>query len=87
MPKSAMIRARVEPKLKSDVEKLFKKLGISSSQAIGMFYSQVKLRKGLPFDVRIPNETTVKTFEQSDKGINVKTFKSEKELFKDLEIT
>lgn len=84
MAKSEMIRARIEPGLKHDVDKILKKLGMSVSQAIGLFYVQVKLKKGLPFDVKIPNKTTRKTFENTDKGKGIKTFKSKEELFKDI---
>ncbi len=60
MPKSAMVRARVEPKLKRDAEGLFERLGLSTTQAITLFYRQVALRQGLPFDVVIPSVTTRK---------------------------
>ena len=53
MPKTAMIRARTEPELKSDVEEIFKELGLSATEAINLFYRQVRLKKGLPFDVKI----------------------------------
>ena len=37
--KTATIRARTEPSLKADAERVFRKLGISSSEAINLFYS------------------------------------------------
>ena len=64
--KSAMIRARVDPALKTEVESILSQLGLSSSEAINLFYHQVKLNKGLPFTVRIPNKTTVRTFKNTD---------------------
>jgi DNA-damage-inducible protein J len=66
--KTATIRARTEPGLKADAERVFRKLGISSSEAINLFYSQVRLRKGLPFPVEIPNAVTRQTFEKTDRG-------------------
>ncbi len=71
MAKSAMIRARIEPHLKSDVERIFQTLGLSTTEAINLFYRQVKLRKGLPFEVKIPNETTLQTFKDTDAGKNI----------------
>lgn len=68
MAKTAMIRARTEPNLKEEVEKILKKLGMTSTDAINLFYRQVKLRKGLPFDVKIPNKTTLETFRKTDEG-------------------
>lgn len=58
MAKTAMVQARIEPELKSEVEKIFHTLGMNTTYAISIFFRQVKLAKGIPFDVRIPNEET-----------------------------
>ncbi len=71
MAKTATIRARIEPELKKDVENLFKQLGISTTEAISIFYRQVKLRKGLPFNVVIPNKTTESVFKDTDANKNL----------------
>jgi DNA-damage-inducible protein J len=71
MNKSAMIRARVDPQLKDEVEDLFAQLGLSTTEAITLFYQQVKLNRGLPFDVRIPNAVTQRTFAETDAGENI----------------
>jgi DNA-damage-inducible protein J len=71
MNKSAMIRARVDPQLKDEVEDLFAQLGLSTTEAITLFYRQVKLNRGLPFDVRIPNAVTQRTFAETDAGENI----------------
>ena len=65
MAKTEMIRARVEPELKREAEDLFSTLGLSTTEAITLFYKQVTLHKGLPFAVRIPNEETVEALEQA----------------------
>ena len=54
MLKSAMIRARIEPDLKTKAEKLLMRLGINPTEAITLFYHQVLLQRGLPFDVTLP---------------------------------
>ena len=71
MTKTSTVRARIEPNLKTDVENLFKKLGLSTTEAINLFYRQVKLRNGLPFSVVIPNKTTEKVFKDTDAGRNL----------------
>ena len=86
MNKSAMVRARVEEKLKSDVGKIFEKLGLSTTEAITLFYKQIKLRKGLPFSVKIPNKTTKQIFTETDKKKNLIKTKNSKNLFDNLEI-
>ena len=65
MAKTEMIRARVEPELKREAEDLFSALGLSTTEAITLFYRQVTLHQGLPFAVRIPNEETVEALEQA----------------------
>ena len=71
MPKTATVRARIEPLLKEDVEKLFKKMGLTTTEAINLFYRQVKLRNGLPFSVVIPSKTTEKVFKDTDAKRNL----------------
>ena len=55
MAKTEMIRARVEPELKSQAEEVFSDLGLSPTAAITLFYRQVTLHHGLPFAVKVPN--------------------------------
>lgn len=71
MAKTSTVRARIEPLLKEDVEKLFKKMGLTTTEAINLFYRQVKLRKGLPFSVVIPNKKTEKVFKDTDAKRNL----------------
>lgn len=81
-----MIRARVEPDLKREVERIFKELGLTSTEAISLFFHQVKLWKGLPFEVRIPNKTTLKTFRDTDAGKNVVYCEDAEDMFSKLGI-
>ena len=68
MSKTAMVRARVEPDLKEHAEAIFHKLGLNATQAITMFYKQVEMRSGLPFEVAILNDQTEKTLKSTDAG-------------------
>lgn len=58
MSKTEMIRARIEPVVKEQAEKVFSALGLSPTQAISMFYRQSILHQGIPFSVRLPNAET-----------------------------
>ena len=53
-----MIRARVEPELKGRAEAMLEKLGLTATSAITLFYRQIIERRGLPFELRLPNATT-----------------------------
>lgn len=57
MTKSATIRARVNAHLKEEAEAILEALGISTTQALTIFYQQICLNKGIPFPVRLPEET------------------------------
>ena len=68
MTKSQMIRARVEPELKQEAETVFSRRGLSTTQAITLFYKQVTLQQGLPFAVKIPNAETRKALQDAHDG-------------------
>jgi len=71
MGKTSMITARVDPKLKRETEKVLKDLGLTTSQAITLFFNQVRLRKALPFAVAIPNTETAKAIEDALAGVDL----------------
>ena len=54
MAKSANLYARIEPDLKEQAENILAALGIPASNAITMFYKQIILQNGLPFEVKLP---------------------------------
>jgi DNA-damage-inducible protein J len=85
MAKTAMITTRVEPELKTDAEKVLKALGISTTEAINLFLSQVRLRKGLPFDVKIPNKITLKAMKDAEEGHNLSSYDSVDDFFEKMQ--
>lgn len=54
MAKSANLYARIEPELKERAETILSALGIPASNAITMFYKQIILNNGLPFELKLP---------------------------------
>jgi DNA-damage-inducible protein J len=86
MSKTATVRARLEPELKDQAERVFRRLGLNATQAITLFYRQVELRDGLPFEVVIPTGLTRKTFERTDAGHDVILCKDADDLFEKLGI-
>jgi DNA-damage-inducible protein J len=84
MSKTATIRARIEPGLKTEVENILADLGLTASETVHLLYRQIKLQRGLPFDVRIPNALTARTLNASKAGRGVKRFGGKKELYTDL---
>ena len=74
MAKTEQINVRMESKVKA--EAVFAQLGMTPSQAIIMFYRQVSLQQGLPFEVRIPNAETVEAMRELDEGQNLRSYES-----------
>ena len=64
--KSANLYARIEPDVKENAESILSTLGISASSAINMFYKQIILQRGLPFEVKIPYDRPVDISTLSD---------------------
>lgn len=54
MAKTANLYVRIDPELKERAESILSSLGISPSSAITMFYRQVVLHNGLPFEIKLP---------------------------------
>lgn len=68
--KSANLYARIEPEVKEQAEGILSALGIPASNAINMFYKQIILQKGLPFEVKIPSARPIDMSALSEKQMN-----------------
>lgn len=83
--KSAAIHSRIEPEIKEKAEKILSRLGVSPTEAIRMFYTQITLRNGLPFDLIIPNKETEAALRASRDGRELERFETVEELFESWE--
>lgn len=68
--KSANLYARIEPEVKEQAEEILSALGIPASNAINMFYKQIILQRGLPFEVKIPSARPLDMSVLSEEQIN-----------------
>jgi DNA-damage-inducible protein J len=84
MAKSETIRARVDSKLKDQAEGVLEKLGLNASEAIRLFYRQVVMQKGLPFDVKIPNAATRRAMRDVNEGRGLTRYRDTDEMFEKL---
>ena len=80
-----MVHIRVDQKVKQKAAKTLEAMGISISDAVRMLLVRVAAEQALPFEVRVPNATTVKAMGSLEKGEG-KRFKSADDLFRDLGI-
>ena len=68
--KSANLYARIEPDVKEKAESILSTLGIPASSAINMFYKQIILQRGLPFEVKLPSSRPVDIHTVSETEFN-----------------
>ena len=80
------ITIRVKPEIKDKAQAILKDMGMSTSEAIDLFLTYIVLRKNFPSELHIPNTTTLKTFQDSESGKNMKTCATLDELYQDLGI-
>ena len=70
------VYARIDTNLKENAEAILAQLGITPSSAIQMTYSQIVLRRGMPFDLQLPAPTAIGTMTREEldsellKGVN-----------------
>ena len=84
MALDATVRARVDSKLKEDVEEILAEIGLSTSQAITIFLKGIKRERGIPFELKIPNEETLKAMREAKEGINMEKI-TLKEMIQEIE--
>ncbi len=75
---------RIDPDIKNKAAEYLKQMGLTTSEATRLFLHSVVLHKGLPFDLRLPNEETITAIQEAKEGKNVIKHTSSKELFDDL---
>jgi DNA-damage-inducible protein J len=65
---TAMIHVRVDHKLKARATRTLSKMGLSMSDAVRLFLTRVEAEQALPFEVRVPNATTIAAMKAGDRG-------------------
>lgn len=83
MPAADVVRARIEPEVKTAASTVLAAMGLSMSDAIRMMLVRVATERALPFEVREPNAKTVRALREAEEG-DVATFHSVDALLADL---
>lgn len=88
MAKNETLHTRIEPELKHATENILEKLGLSTADAINIYFRQIVMNGGLPFEVKLPtpNAVTHKAIRDAEKGTDVKSFQDADSMFKELGI-
>ncbi|MDR3625626.1 MAG: type II toxin-antitoxin system RelB/DinJ family antitoxin [Ignavibacteriaceae bacterium] len=81
--KDSMLTIRIDSDVKKEAEEILKKIGLNSSNAIGLFYNSIIINKGIPFKLRLDTVPAASISEQKDieKILNKRT-KKDKEIIR-----
>ena len=91
MAKTETINIRIEPNLKKQAEETLNYLGLTMSEAVNLFFKQVVINEGIPFEIKRPkyNRKTRKAMKEAEKiskhPERYKHFNNFDELWEDLE--
>ncbi len=53
---TTQLNIKVDKELKKNVEKVFKQLGINTTEAGRIFFKKVEQEKGIPFDLKLSDQ-------------------------------
>lgn len=85
MAKAATIQARIDEDTKVRAQNILNALHIPMSEAISMYLRQIIFHRGIPFELKIPNELTAKTLREAEAGKGLRKVSSVDELFEELD--
>ena len=60
----------LDSNLKEQAKEIYKHYGLSLSEAVNMFLAQSVFNRGLPFEIKIPNDMTLQTMNDIETGKN-----------------
>ncbi len=80
MPNTAAVYARIDPQLKKEVEAILNELNVTPSSLIQMLYGQIKLTKGIPFEVKLPSKEPLFLNEMTDEELEAELERRTKEI-------
>jgi len=69
--KEATVRSRLSSDLKEQAETVLNSIGMSSSEAIRLFYKQIAIRKEFPLELKVPNQTTLEAFNDKHEVVSL----------------
>jgi DNA-damage-inducible protein J len=83
MPVTEMVHVRIDKRIKTKAAKTLASMGLSVSDAVRVLLTRVAAEKALPFDVKVPNATTVAAMREA-RGGKVRSFRNVSDLMADL---
>ena len=69
MANTATVYARIDPKLKNEAEKVLSELGVTPSSVVQMLYSQIRLTRSIPFEIKLPPRAPLSIADLTDEQL------------------
>jgi len=84
MPANAVVRARIDERLKDEASAVLASIGLTVSDAFRLMMVRIATDKALPFEPLVPNETTIAAMKEARRG-GLRSFGNVDALLKDLD--
>jgi DNA-damage-inducible protein J len=68
---------KLDPTVKHEAQEIFAQLGLTLGEAVNLFLNQVRLKKGIPFEIKIPNDETIAAMRDIEENRNLETISFE----------
>jgi len=81
---TATINAKIDSDTKEEAKRVLRSLGLTMSEAITLYFRQIVYTRSIPFELRLPNKTTVETFNKTDAGEDLHRVSGTDELAREL---
>jgi addiction module RelB/DinJ family antitoxin len=59
MARTGLLRARIDAHRKARVDALLRRLGLTPTLAVNLFFAQIEQRKAIPFAIRLENNSDI----------------------------
>jgi len=68
MPENAVVRARIDERIKNEASLVLSAMGLTVSDAFRMMMTRIAAEKALPFDPLVPNAETIAAMKEARRG-------------------
>lgn len=86
MTENTLVRARINSVIKDEAASVLADIGLTVSDVVRIVLTKVAKEKALPFEMCSPNQQTIKTLKNSERGKDVHYAKDADDMFKQLGI-
>lgn len=68
MAENAVVRARIDERIKNEAADVLATMGLTVSDAFRLMMVRIATEKALPFEPLVPNETTIEAMREARRG-------------------